>query len=172
MRLFVGVPVPADPAYSELAKRLAAMGGKPVADGSWHVTLRFLGEIADSVPVAAAMEQAVQGVHAVSATFPGLGGFPSRGRARIAWMGVQADRMFALAESVRNATAGFGEPERKPFHAHVTLARFREGVDLRDLPVVAAPPPAVLDQVVLFRSALGPSGSTYDAVRTWRLPHA
>lgn len=180
MRLFVGLPVPPSPAYAQAAADVleAARDARLVAAGSEHVTLRFLGEMAEPDGVVAALEQACRGRPALPCvveglgTFPG-GGFPADKRARVAWAGLRAPGIDALAHAVVEATARFGEPpERRPFVAHVTLARLARPADLRLVvekhrgTLFAQ---GVLDRVVLFSSAPTPRGPRYDAVHTVRL---
>lgn len=180
MRLFVALPAPPSPRYAELARDVAAAapGAKVVRDDAWHATLRFLGDVHDPAPVAAALDAACKGRPALPCVAEGLGTFPDRGfpphkRARVAWVGLRAAGVEALAEAVVEATAGFGEPpERRPFVAHVTLARLPNPADLRSLvdrhkgTLVAE---GMLDRVVLFRSQLGPGGSRHEELHVARL---
>ena len=179
MRLFVGLPVPPSPLYDAVAREVAdaARDARPVPTGSQHVTLRFLGEMAEPDGVAAALDAACKGRPALPCVVEGLGtfpgGFPADKRARVAWAGLRAPGVEALADAVLQATARFGEPpERRPFVAHVTLARMARPADLRLVvekhrgTLFAQ---GVLDTVVLFRSVPTPRGSRYDAVHTVRL---
>lgn len=180
MRLFVGLPVPPSPRYAELAREVAAAApqARVVDDGAWHVTLRFLGEVLDPVPVVAALEQACRGRPVLPCVVEGLGTFPDTGfppgkKARVAWAGIRAPGVEALVQAVVDATAGFGDPpERRPFVAHLTLARLPQPADLRSLvdrhrgTLLAQ---GDLDRVVLFRSHLGPGGARHEALHTCRL---
>lgn len=174
MRLFVALPVPSSPRYAEVTEdlRKTAPSARPVPDGAWHITVRFLGEVFDVAPVAAALDAACKGRPALPCVVEGLGtfgsGFPPDKRARVAWAGVRAPGIDALASAVVQATAGFGEPpEDRPFVAHVTLARLPNPADLRSLvdrhkgTLFAS---GRIDRVVLYRSHLGPGGPRYEAV--------
>lgn len=179
MRLFVGLPVPPSPAFDAVAAELEAEArARIVPSGSWHVTLRFLGEVLDPAPVMAALDFALKGRPAIPCVVEGLGTFPDRGfpphkKARIAWAGVRAAGIDALAAAVDDATAGFGEPpEDRPFVAHVTLARLPRPADLRSFVSRHEGTlfsQGVLDRVVLFRSTPGPGGSRHEALHTVRL---
>lgn len=177
MRLFIAIPVPQSPVYAAVTRDLLAVapGARPVPDGAWHVTLRFLGDVHDPAPVIAALDAACAGRPALPAVVEGLGTFPGTGfppgkKARVAWAGVRAPGIEALADAVVRATTAFGEPpERRPFVAHVTLARLPHPADLRSLvdrhkgTLFAG---GRLDRVVLFRSHLGPSGPRHEALHT------
>lgn len=179
MRLFVGLPVPSSPRYEEAKRDLreAAHDARLVPAGSEHATLRFLGEVLDPAPVVDALDAACAGRPSLPCVVEGLGtfpaGFPADKRARVVWAGLRADGIDALAQAVVQATAGFGEPpERRPFVAHVTLARMARPADLRLLverhrrTLFAE---GRLDRVVLFRSRTGPAGADYEALHTVRL---
>jgi len=182
VRLFVGLPVPESAVYRQVAQELvaAAPSARAVPEGAWHITVRFLGEVFDARPVAAALDSACKGRPALPCVVEGLGTFPSTGfppgkKARVAWAGVRASGIGALASAVEQATAGFGEPpERRPFVAHVTLARLPNPADLRSLvdrhkDTLFAQ--GTIDRVVLFRSLLGAGagGPRYDAIHTVHL---
>lgn len=179
MRLFVGLPVPDSPLY-EAAKRdlaEAAHDARPVPPGSHHLTLRFLGEMAEPDGVAAALDAACRGRPALPCVVEGVGtfpgGFPADSRARVAWAGLRAPGVEALAAAVVDATARFGEsPERRPFVAHVTLARMARPADLRlvvEKHRATLFAQGVLDRVVLYASTPTPKGSAYEAVHAVRL---
>lgn len=65
---------------------------------------------------------------------------------------------------------GFYEPERRPFRAHVTVARARRGARVRATDV---PPPAPIgfagEDVELIRSRLGSAGARYERLAAVRL---
>jgi RNA 2',3'-cyclic 3'-phosphodiesterase len=179
-RLFVGVPVPAEPA-DEVARRLRAAeavlaGGRPVPRQNWHITLRFLGDA--PAALANAIDRGWSEAPlppAFQARLTGWGTFPRSAAARILWVGVAqgAARLSALAllaEEVAR-TAGF-PPEGRPFRPHLTLLRFRDPTDLRKQ-LAALPPLDVsvrVDRVVLYRSRLGDGPARHEAVRTYSLP--
>lgn len=174
VRLFVALPVPPSAVYRQVTDELkaAAPAARPVLDGAWHVTLRFLGEVhePEAASLAAALDTACAGRPALPCVVEGLGtfsqGFPPDKRARVAWAGVRAPGVDALAKAVVDATAAFGEPpERRPFVAHVTLARLPNPADLRAL--VARHQGTLfaqgrIDRVVLYESHLGPGGPRYE----------
>lgn len=180
VRLFVGIPVPPSPRYAEVQADIAAAvpGARLVPAGNEHITVRFIGETFDPAPIMSAMDAACRGRPPLPAvveglgTFPG-GGFPAAKKARIAWAGVRAAGIEALADAVVRATASFGDPpEDRPFVAHVTLARLPRPTDLRDLAEKHRHTMFAqgrLDRVVLYRTRPGPDGSAYETLHTVRL---
>ena len=132
MRVFAAVPLP-----GAVQRRLAAavdvlrdrsLGFVPVRPEAMHITLRFFGEL-DEQTVArlcTALENHPPGGEAFDVTIGGWGQFPPRGAPRVLFA--------ALCEGARQVSTLHGEvcaildpvvgdAERRPFHAHVTLAR-------------------------------------------------
>ena len=128
----------------------------------WHVTLRFLGEVADPGPVAAALDAAP--LTGCEATLGPAVARLGRGVVMVPVGGVET-----LAGEVVAATASIGRPpERRPFAGHLTLARVRRG-PLRDLvgePVDLRFP--VVD-VRLVRSHQGRGGARYQDLHVRQL---
>lgn len=136
---------------------------------SWHVTLRFLGEVPDPDPVA----------EALAAELPGRGARPATLGDRTGLLGsvlmVPVDGLCSLATLVRLATSRLGEPPRPdPFEGHVTVARGgHRGVaaDLAGLPVETAPVTWTVDEVAVVRSvvrgaAAGATTTRYETLAT------
>jgi 2'-5' RNA ligase len=140
-----------------------------VAEANLHVTLKFLGPTDDArVPaVAAALGEAARGAAAHELRVRDLGAFPSPGRPRVVWAGLEAAApLAALAAAVDDALAALGIPrESRPFAAHVTLGRVREPRRQPALAAALARPvdfgPLPVRRVSLMRSDLHPRGARY-----------
>jgi 2'-5' RNA ligase len=133
-----------------------------------HVTLQFLGNHADIDAVGTALGGLA--VRAGSVALGGVGAFPSARRARVLWVGVITGTAFLaqLAASVGVLLAPLGhEPEAREYHPHVTLARFKAPVDLRDVidshAERAVGAPFAVDEVVLYESNVRSAGAEYTA---------
>jgi 2'-5' RNA ligase len=182
VRTFVALLIP--PAWSEHLGRIRADLSGQTSGLSWvkpenvHITLRFLGDLGDSGVHRAgeAVRRGAERVLAIPARLGGLGGFPDLERPRVIWAALAegAAEATGLARAVNDALRqdGFGPPD-KPFRAHLTLARVREGA--KGLSVVRAyqppPPPeaAVLERVALMKSDLEPAGARYTPLLEVRL---
>ena len=171
-RLFVAVGLD-DEARHRLAHDLGdpmAFPGRPVHPDNWHITLRFLGDVAETARdrLLAGLDQAALGAPFTMA-WDALGAFPSPRKASVLWVGVGrgSHRLTALAERVREVCdeEGFGVEDR-PFRPHLTVSRMRPPVDVR--PILShgpVPGGAVrVDDVVVFRSHLGSGGARYEMV--------
>ncbi len=178
-RLFLAVAL-SDVARHGLAARLgerlggSPLPGRPVPPPNWHVTLRFLGA-AGAVQrdtVLAHLDQHLE-VAPFRLRFDGLGAFPRPGRAAVLWIGVAtgSDELTALAAACEAAAvAADFEPEGRPFHPHVTIARMRPPENVRS--VVAGDPlgvPMDVGGVTLYRSVLGRGPARYEVVETVEL---
>lgn len=180
-RAFVALPAPPGvcAAIAEARRVWRALD----ADIRWsdpgmaHVTLRFLG----SAPRRALEDLDGRLSVLAGATGPielqagATGAFPGWSRPRVLWLGLEAERLSALAEGIEGAAraAGFA-PEERMFRAHLTLGRVRGASGLeRAVGAVRAwqPPGAVetVGEIVLYRSDLGPGGPRHTAIETYEL---
>jgi len=179
MRLFVAVNLPpAERRAAYAATRRLRDGHLPVrwmAEDALHVTLKFLGEVAEDrvEGIGVALTSAVRGVRPFEVTLGGFGVFPDHERPRVFWLGVEHHpALELLANDVELAMSALGfEPELKPFQPHLTLGRARKDARapaFRDLARLAdgIDYGSVLrvESVDLMQSTLGPAGPTYRIV--------
>ncbi|HEX9065861.1 MAG TPA: RNA 2',3'-cyclic phosphodiesterase [Streptosporangiaceae bacterium] len=147
MRLFVAV-LPPPGALAELETAVAPLrSGWPAlrwAGGErWHVTLAFLGEVAEEGQVldnlGERLERAARRYEAMPLSIGHGGAFPSPKRAQVLIAHVVAEdqaRLAALAASVAAGARRAGAPppdEGRRYRPHLTLARSRQPADLRAL---------------------------------------
>jgi 2'-5' RNA ligase len=185
MRLFVSVDLPAS-----LTERVAAVqdelgdasGLRFTDPGQAHVTLAFLGDVAEAdVPaVEAALQRAVgqAGVPPFEATVGGLGAFPSLDDVRVVWVGFEAgsEELTRLHDAVAAALEPLGyEREDREFTPHVTVARTDHAGDTAAVrSAVRERSPRVGDMTVaeirLTESALTDDGPVYATVASAPLP--
>jgi 2'-5' RNA ligase len=121
VRLFVAVEVPAEARTAiDQIERPAGDDVRWSDPASWHVTLRFLGEVADdAVPAALAALSAVD----AAATEAAVGRTPARvGRVAIA---VPVGGLDLVAAAVATAFAGLPGEEERRFRGHLTIGRLR-----------------------------------------------
>ena len=179
MRCFVAVDVPDDVRAAVAAVQADARAAAPRADVGWvdasklHLTLKFLGEVADDV--VPAVRDVVVDVARRHAPFDtaagGAGQFPSPARPRVLWIGLTAGlrEIGLLAAEIERALLPLGFPlEARPFRGHMTLGRVRSPRGIaRVVKALDAAPVALgawtVRDVVLYRSHLrGAQGSLYE----------
>jgi RNA 2',3'-cyclic 3'-phosphodiesterase len=185
VRIFLAVP--GDPAWIQSARRLTRdlLGRLPKASWtrpeSWHLTVRFLGEITEDAAsrFVERLAPAASGLPAGELLPAGPALFPSPSRLRT--VGVAFDRdasdalLGAIARQAEAAAREIGcEPETRPFRPHVTFARLRSPWPRRAVDEAASAirewpfPPWRMESLILYRSRLDPAGAVHEPVREWR----
>jgi RNA 2',3'-cyclic 3'-phosphodiesterase len=185
VRVFLAAP--GDPAWIESASRLTRdlQSRLPKASWtrpeSWHLTVRFLGEISEDAVsrFAERLAPAASRLHAGELLPAGPALFPSLSRWRtvgVAFDPQASDALFgAIARASETAAREIGcAPEPRPFRPHVTFARVRspwprqaaeEATSaIREWPF----PPWHMESLVLYRSRLDPAGAVHAPLREWR----
>lgn len=174
MRLFVAVRPPDDvlAALAALA-RPEHPGLRWTTRDQWHVTLRFLGEVDDPAPVAAALAAAP-----LAPTEAVVGPEVVALNPRVLCLPVAGLDDLAAAVAAADLPGVGRPPEDRPFRGHLTLARLSRGRgerqgsggpgrrrrrlrlgDLAGTPLAARFP---VRDVRLVRSHLGPTGARYE----------
>jgi 2'-5' RNA ligase len=151
-----------------------------VAPENLHVTVKFLGDVDDTV--AASIGDAVASVavkhDTVRLALDGVSAFPHGRPPRVLYLAtrtIEGD-LSAIARDVDDAVAAFEVPrDERPFRGHLTLARLkfvprRDGLE----PVAAKLAPmltgeARIDALTLYRSELLPNGPRYHVLGRYPL---
>jgi 2'-5' RNA ligase len=136
-------------------------------DAQLHSTLRFVGEV--ERPLAEDLVAALGAIRAASfdLRISGVGRFEQRNSGAL-WAGLEPKApLAALAAKVERACLAAGlEPERRAFHPHITLARWkgrrtREVADFLERRRALASEPFAVDAFSLFESHLSRHGAHY-----------
>jgi RNA 2',3'-cyclic 3'-phosphodiesterase len=135
IRSFIAVELP-----EELKKELAELEAQikknspPIVrwvdPNSIHITLKFLGEIAEESidELLLAMEESVPGIPPFKLEVREVGAFPNLNRVQVVWVGVKGelDKITRLQQRVEANTEQLGFPrESRDFTPHLTLGRVR-----------------------------------------------
>jgi 2'-5' RNA ligase len=183
LRIFIGVEL--DDAVRDSAAAIAdslrcqferRVDARWIPGGNLHITLWFIGEVTG--------DRADEILHAVDRPFTtrsfdahlaGLGAFPPSGAPRVFWLGVRlgAEQLASLHAELAARLLLLGiKPERRPYSAHLTLARVKDirgskgyadlRASLRKVPADAGTCRIVA--ITVFRSHLSPKGATYEAL--------
>ncbi|HKW62114.1 MAG TPA: RNA 2',3'-cyclic phosphodiesterase [Candidatus Acidoferrum sp.] len=181
MRLFVALEIPSA-VRENLATLLASMRAitkepRWVRAENLHVTLKFLGEVAEGKgdAVRSALGK-IRSDNAVSMEFHRLGFFPNEKHPRVFWAGMEASsNLKTLAGDIETAIEKLGIPrEKREFAPHLTLARFerpRLPEALREL--IAENQQRAFgslhtNQFHLIQSKLKPTGAEYTTLATFQ----
>lgn len=180
--------IPPDAGWVESGRRLLARLRPDLPEASWtrpeswHVTLKFLGDVSRDrlAAFAAAIGEAAARLAAPALATAGAAVFPPRGPARVLAVGFEAEggseTLSALALAAERTARELGlAPERRAFRPHVTFARLR-----RPWPGAAiaryrrevggwAFPAWRVRSCVLYESRLAPDGAQHTAIGHWEL---
>ncbi len=189
MRLFIAVLIPPPiiealaQVQSQLRQQLPDRTLRWVAPENFHITLLFLGEQPEArLPE---IQRALQSASQLSEPFEievrGLGAFPNWNRTNVLWAGVE-DPSQTLARLSHHLERTLMErPSGKPFHAHITFARFKDP-RAHDLPkrlidaVERLSNPSfgrfTVSHLSLMLSELRPEGSRYTELERFALQNA
>jgi 2'-5' RNA ligase len=177
MRAFLALTIPADiVAYlKEVTGRLEKRteGVRWVRDEGIHITVKFLGEIEESM--AEVMRSALTPVGAAFEPFRarlgGLDAFPTRRSARVIVVrlkeGIEPSQ--AIFEEVEERLAALDvEREKRRLVPHITLGRRRIPKPFPNGdPMPIEEREFLIEQLVLYKSTLTPSGAIYAPV--WKI---
>jgi RNA 2',3'-cyclic 3'-phosphodiesterase len=189
MRLFIGIELSdgiktrAADVSADLRARLTKASRRTtlrwVNPENLHITLWFLGEVADegAAAVASTLRQRFQ-TPTFDVAISGAGLFPASGLPRTLWLGLTAgiDPLVSLHGELlaRLPALGF-QPEKRAYSPHLTVARFKdvarpEAAAIRR--AVAQTPADVgacpIGAVTLFRSRLSPKPASANATAARR----
>jgi 2'-5' RNA ligase len=184
MRVFVAINPSAEmrARLAEASRRLRE-GGYPVRwvpPDNVHVTLKFLGEIADGrvEEVCSAADAAVGEAAAFELAVGGFGAFPTLRRPRVLWTGIgRSEKLEMLHARAEDGLAELGYPrEDRAFRPHLTIGRAQKHARPNEF--------NGLDELVekleyddvfqvrsvdVMRSRLMPSGALYDVIHSAEL---
>jgi 2'-5' RNA ligase len=154
-----------------------------VKQGNIHLTLKFLGDIQTNQieSINSTLQNIAESHSPFDISLSGIGVFPNLRRPRVLWIGMTkgAEQSIQLAEDISNSLQTLGFPrERRRFKPHLTLARIRRRMDLRnasskfnqydnlDIPILK------VDHFAFIRSQLHPQGSIYTPLRKFALKNS
>jgi len=144
-------------------------------DEQLHLTLRFIGEV--ERPVADDLAAALSRVSTArfDLRIAGVGRFEQRSSGAL-WAGIEPKApVAALAAKVERVCQQVGlEPERRTFHPHITLARWkgrrtREIQDFLSHSAGLSSEPFDVTEFMLFESRLSRHGAHYEEIASYNL---
>lgn len=189
LRLFVACELPDEArealaAVQRLLQERGADGVRWVRPEGIHLTLKFLGEVPARrlEAIERVLSRAVREPFRFSVQLGKLGSFGGSTGLRVVWVSLEGEveGLARLAARVDAALEPLGFPrERRPFAAHLTLARVKEGVSPQDrrrlfdlvrsleLPSL---PALTLEAVSFMQSTLEPGGARYQCLARFPVP--
>ncbi|HVU31979.1 MAG TPA: RNA 2',3'-cyclic phosphodiesterase [Opitutaceae bacterium] len=168
-RMFIALTLP-DAVRETLLMLRTRLGGITwTSPEQWHVTLRFLGDVARARTQLLIDRLAAIRVEPFILPVEGVGTFPPNRPPRVAWVGTGSGhpRLFQLRQRIDDAILACGlDVDLRTFHPHVTIARCT-GQGAAAIARWAhahrefAAPPFRVDAFDLYASDLRPSGAVH-----------
>lgn len=159
-RLFIAVWPP-----EEVAAELTALhrkdqpGVRFVRPENWHITLRFLGEAEPNEVIDALGETTLAPARAHVG--PAVDVIAERA------LVIPVGGLDTLAARVTERTSKIGEPPRKRFTGHITLARVQSRFPMPRALGSLVSAEFEVEEIALVQSRLDPQGARYKTIETW-----
>ncbi|MBN1383777.1 MAG: RNA 2',3'-cyclic phosphodiesterase [Elusimicrobia bacterium] len=141
-----------------------------------HLTLKFLGEVADGR--LDALKKRIKETGSLTKDFEidfcNLGVFPKETFSRILWIGIDKgqDGLKSLAQKLEDSleAAGF-KKEKRPFSAHLTIGRFKKPkpCKISGLPYKEEKFSETVEKISLVKSTLTSKGPIYEVIEGFKL---
>jgi 2'-5' RNA ligase len=128
-RLFVAIDLPESTRQFLVNLDPRVRGVRWVDPQQMHLTLGFFGDIPEEVDLALREKLNAIEFGAFFLPITGAGTFPAKGPPKIIWIGVGRGHphLFQVHKRVQEAALASGiEPELRPWHPHITIARCRD----------------------------------------------
>ncbi len=176
IRLFAAIAIPPDIGEGLTRRQQGLPGARWRPTSAFHITLRFFGEIAESLADDLDAELAVVSGEALTITLEGVGAFDEGGDPHAVWAGVAENAALRrLAARCETAARRAGLPaDRRVWHPHLTLAYLRRADPARVAAWVQGhsllkSPPFTVLSFGLYSSHLAGEGALYRLERSYPL---
>jgi len=128
-RLFVAIDLPESTKQFLVDLDPKIRGVRWTEAAQMHLTLAFFGDVPEDVDLTLREKLSAIEFGAFFLPITGAGTFPPKGPPKIIWIGVGRGHphLFQVHKRVQEAALGAGiEPELRPWHPHITIARCRD----------------------------------------------
>jgi 2'-5' RNA ligase len=176
IRLFAAIPIPAEIGEALTRRQQGLPGARWRPVEAFHITLRFFGEISESVADDLDAELAAVSGKALTLMLEGVGAFDDGGDPHAVWAGVaENEALRRLAGRCETAARRAGLPaDRRAWRPHLTLAYLRRADPVRVAAWVQGhsllkSPPFTARSFGLYSSHLAGEGASYRLERSYPL---
>jgi len=185
IRSFLAFELPPD--IKSEVKRISGEVKKTGLEASWvkpdniHLTTVFTGDIdeKDIPDMISNIDNVTAEYEPFDISLGGMGLFPDIKRPRVLWLGLNGgiEGLASLRDDLQKSLEPFGiKQEKRPFKPHLTLGRFRKPAKdkfllkkMLDEYGEISGPNGKLDELILFKSDLKPTGAVYTRLHYWPL---
>ncbi len=170
MRLFIAIDAEEINEYlKRLQKSFDGFGLR--FSNSFHITLKFLGDIEDSDRIIKELSKIE--FEKFNLMTSDIGVFPNKNNVRVLWIGIkQNDALTKLKKEIEDKLSFLEIKEKHNFNPHITLARvsyikdkekFKKYID----EIKKEEKSFDVDKFILYESTLTKKGPRYDVVKTF-----
>ncbi len=178
MRTFIAIDIPRSVKKKIEANTRKARSNFPelkwVEPHNLHITLKFLGEVQERriSEIEAGLKEVASKFSPFELQIGPPDSFDAGGAVRVLWLSIEkgGDLLTELANEVENQLARMGFPrEKRPFQAHLTIARSRRSGPKVRFSMLNLPresfPPFTVREIIIYKSTLTPSGPIYEKIK-------
>ena len=168
IRLFLALDI--DPLAKTLIGELgrSVPGARTTPPEQLHLTLRFIGEVEGTMFHDIRERLSELSAPPLALTISGVGHFPPRGIPRVIWAGIKpSTELLKLRNAINRLLFECGlPPEKRKFHPHITLARFKKSSPGRVAQFLSENsnlevPQFIVNEVTLYSSKLTSKGAIH-----------
>lgn len=167
MRLFIAIDFDDKSYFKEMQDQIPTDTAKLNLTGSYHLTLKFLGEVEDNKADMIKERLGKIKVEPFSVSTGNVGFFPSESHINVIWVGFKDNnKIIHLQEQVENSLMDLFKKEDR-FHPHITLARVKFVKDkekfldiLKNIKIREKT--FEIKNIKLIKSTLKPEGPVYE----------
>lgn len=161
MRLFISIDLPNE--IEDYLFKLQDHLTNVNKTNSFHLTLKFLGEINDPDQVIDNLTKIKSELFELKLSKIGV--FPNKKNIRVIWVGVETQQLlFELAKKIDTVL----DLKRDfDFHPHVTLARVNKKIEFPEINI--EPKSFLINEFVLYQSTLTYQGPIYNIIKKFKL---
>ncbi len=186
LRLFIAFELPDEirAAIAGYMQPLRSLPGRVswVKTENIHLTLKFFGDTPGKRidDITTGLREIAAATPPIVATITGSGVFPNARRPRVVWIGLEEKNgtLQKLASAIDDRMHALGfEKANRPFNAHLTIGRVREGSIEKTIATMQAMPfgsySVFFEEITLMRSELhpAPAGAIYTPISKIKLNH-
>ena len=145
----------------------------------FHITLKFLGNVEEATlqSMASLLETELAAFSPFGLIYQGVGCFPNLHRPRVIWVGAHNEdsTLSRVFEKIEQIASSFGFPrEERQFHPHITVGRVKGSKNIKalvsEIEVAKFPvQQSAINEIILMKSDLKPTGSVYTVLRRFPL---
>jgi 2'-5' RNA ligase len=177
LRVFIAAHIPEE-IKEEINEYLTEMkphweGVKWESQDKLHVTLKFLGEIEESIvgKIQDILEELLLIYSPFEMTISTFGGFPNLKNPRVLFIGLSENHgLIRLQSEIEERLEALGfKKERRIFTPHITVGRIKGRARSKGALHFPNNTPFLITQIAVMRSELSPHGSKYTPLSVFRL---